>query len=70
MAPVSAHPILNWAQNYLYTLQIHTFYPTNYSWITKQLLGDINFYVANMKCSYEPVIYFHGEVKERLRARR
>ena len=35
----------------------------NYSWITKQLFGDINFYVANMKCSYKPFIYFHEEVK-------
>ena len=44
-------------------LTSHTFYSTNCSWITKQLFGDINFYVANMKCSYEPFIYFHGEVK-------
>ena len=39
----------------------------NYFWITKQLFGNINFYVANMKCSYEPFIYFHGEVKGMLR---
>ena len=32
--------------------------------ITKQLfLGDIHFYVANIKCSYEPFTNFHGEVK-------
>ena len=36
---------------------VFSFYSTN--WITKQLFGDINFYVANMKCSYEPFIYFH-----------
>ena len=38
-------------------------YSKNHSWETKQLFGDINFYVANVKCSYEPFIYFHGEVK-------
>ena len=50
MASVSVCPILNWAQTELYTLLIHTFCSTNYSWITKQLFGDKNIYVANMKC--------------------